>query len=233
MAPFAHTDLCAAAGFRNLRANQTEAGMLQLLNRVLWALTGLLSGAVAIFSYRYLAGVGPLAPNVLQNAFRNPWLDLHVAGSATALLIGPLQFVGWIRRRRPQIHRWLGRTYAAACLLGAAGGFVLAWGATAGPVATAGFGTLAVLWTLATVQAWRLALQRRIAAHRAWMMRSFALTFAAVTLRIGLGLLPVLKIDFLEGYRALSILSWAVNLAVVELILARGARRTEAIPQSA
>jgi hypothetical protein len=233
MAPFAHTDLCGAASFRNLRANQREANMLQPSNRALWALMALLSGGIAILSYRYLAGVGPLAPNVLQNTFRNPWLGLHVAGSATALLVGPLQFNGRIRRLGPQVHRWLGRTYAAACLLGAAGGFVLAWGSTAGPVATAGFGTLAVLWTLTTVQAWRLAVQRRFAAHRAWMIRSFALTFAAVTLRIGLGLLPVLRIDFMDGFRALSILSWVVNLAVVEIVLARRARRTEAALQSA
>lgn len=195
--------------------------MLQLSNRIVWSLMALLSAAIAIFSYRYLLGIGPLAPDILRNAFRAPWLDLHIAGAATALLTGPVQFVGPLRRRQPQIHRWLGRTYVAGCLAGGLGGFVLAWGSTAGPVATAGFGILAVLWIAATAQAWRLAMLRRFDEHRAWMIRSFALTFAAVMLRLGLVVLPVIGVAALDGYRALSFLSWIPNLLIAELAFVR------------
>ncbi|CAN7370316.1 DUF2306 domain-containing protein [Phenylobacterium sp. LjRoot225] len=195
--------------------------MLQLSNRLAWSLMALLSVAVALVSYRYLLGIGPLAPDILRNAFRNPWLNLHVAGAATALLAGPGQFVGPLRRLRPQVHRWLGRTYAAGCIVGGLSGFVLAWGSTAGPIATAGFASLAVIWIATTVQAWRLALQRRFAEHRAWMIRSFALTFAAVTLRLGLAVLPLAGMSMLDAYRAMAFLSWIPNLIVVELLLAR------------
>jgi uncharacterized membrane protein len=193
-------------------------------NRGLWILAAALSVGVAIFSYRYLPQLGPLAPNVMQNLFRRPWLDVHVAGAATALLIGPLQFLPRLRARRRALHRWLGRTYVAGCLIGGIGGLVMAFGATAGPIAGVGFGSLAVTWLVTTGQAWRTALARRFDAHRAWMIRSFALTFGAVTLRLYLPLLPLLGLSFMDSYRLTSFLAWIPNLIVAELYL-RGAFR--------
>ena len=55
----------------------------------LWALTALLSVAVALFSYRYLTLSSLRAPDILANAYARPWLSVHVAASATALLLGP------------------------------------------------------------------------------------------------------------------------------------------------
>ncbi|MDQ2861171.1 MAG: DUF2306 domain-containing protein, partial [Pseudomonadota bacterium] len=95
---------------------------------------------------------------------------------------------------------------------------VMAFGSTA----TAGFGGLAAIWIVANVQGWRMAAERRFGAHRAWMIRSFAMTFAAVTLRLYLPLFPFLGVSFLDGYRAVSFLSWVPNLILAELYL-RGA----------
>jgi len=188
----------------------------------IWGLAALLSAGIAVFSYRYLLRIGSLSPNVLANLFSRPWLDVHVAGAATALLVGPLQFLPWLRRNHRAVHRWLGRTYVLGCLAGGAGGLVMAFGTTAGPIATLGFGSLAVIWIIANIQAWRLALARRFDAHRAWMIRSFALTFGAVMLRLYLPLFPLLGVSFLDGYRAVSFLSWVPNLILAELYL-RGA----------
>jgi hypothetical protein len=196
--------------------------MTERFNRGLWALAAVLSAAVAIFSYRYLPRVGPLAPNVIQNLFHQPWLDVHVAGAATALLVGPLQFLPRLRARRRALHRWLGRLYVTGCLIGGVGGLVMAFGVTAGPIAGVGFGSLAAIWLITTGQAWRMAMARRFDAHRAWMIRSFALTFAAVTLRLYLPLLPLLGLSFLDSYRLTSYLAWIPNLIVAELYL-RGA----------
>jgi len=195
------------------------------LSRSLWAVGALLSVVVAVVSYRYVPQIGPMAPNVAQNPFFHPWIELHAAGAATALLIGPLQFVASLRARRPRLHRWLGRSYVAGCLLGGVAGFMLALGATSGPVARAGFGTLAVLWILASGQAWRMATARRFDEHRRWMIRSFALTFAAVTLRLYLPLSHALGLDFLTAYRAISFLAWVPNLIAAEIYLARGRAR--------
>jgi len=52
------------------------------------------------------------------------------------------------------------------------------------------------------------------------MIRSFALTFAAVTLRLYLPISAMLSIPFEEAYRAISFLCWVPNLALAELYLA-------------
>lgn len=187
----------------------------------LWTLAMLLSVSIAVVSYRYLPRIGPLSPEILANLLARPFLDLHVIGAATALLVGPFQFLASVRNRRPGLHRALGKVYVAACLLGGVAGFVLAFGSTAGPIATAGFATLAVCWVTATSLAWRRAVQRDFAAHRVWMIRSWAMTFAAVTLRLYLPLIPLTGMTAVEGYRLIAWMCWIGNLAVAELWLRR------------
>ena len=188
----------------------------------LWGLAAFLSVGVAAFSYRFLPEVGPMSPDILGNLFARPWLKLHVAGAATALLVGMFQFLPAIRRNRA-VHRWLGRTYAIGCLLGGLAGFRLALGTTAGTFAGVGFGLLAVCWIFATLQAWRFARERRFDEHRRWMIRSFAMTFAAVTLRLYLPIAPMLGYDFMDGYRLTAWVSWIPNLILVELWMRRRA----------
>lgn len=198
--------------------------------RFLAALNVVACALIALVSFRYLFRVGPIPPAVADNVLRHPWLVLHVAGAATALLLSPLQLLPSVRRRA-RLHRVLGRVYVAGCTLGGVSGLALAWGTSAGPIAVAGFGVLAVLWLFTTTAGWLRAMQGRLAAHRAWMLRSFALTFAAVTLRLYLGALPLLPIAFVDGYRAIAFLCWVPNLLVAELLLRRDA--TERVPRRA
>jgi hypothetical protein len=179
----------------------------------------LLCSAIALVSYRYLLGVGPVPPLVADNLFKHPWLVLHVAGAATALLISPLQLLPVMRRRLPGLHRWLGRIYVVGCTVGGIAGVPLALGSAAGGVATAGFGLLAVGWLTTTSIGWLRGYQKRVALHRAWMVRSFSLTYAAVTLRIYLAILPLLPVAFIEGYRVISFLCWVPNLLLAEYFL--------------
>jgi hypothetical protein len=81
-----------------------------------------------------------------------------------------------------------------------------------------------VAWIGTTAYAWRLAVARRFVEHRRWMVRSFALTFAAVTLRLYLPIAPIMGWDFMVAYRAISILCWVPNLIVAELYLMRDRR---------
>lgn len=189
--------------------------------RGLGVLNVLSCALVALVSFRYLFGVGPVPPTIAQNAFKDPWLVLHVTGAATALLLSPLQLVPRLRARAPQLHRGLGRVYVLGCTLGGVSGAVLAWGAAAGPVASAGFGILAVVWLYTTTAGWVSALRGRLVEHRAWMVRSFSLTFAAVTLRVYLAVLPLLPFAFLDAYRAIAFLCWVPNLLVAEVFLRR------------
>lgn len=188
----------------------------------LWGLTAFLSVGVAIFSYRLVVEAGPISPDILGNLFARPWLAVHAAGAATALLVGGFQFLPALRRRRA-LHRWLGRIYATSCIVGGAAGLPLAFGSTAGPIAASGFGLLAVCWLYATTQAWRYARTRQFDQHRAWMIRSFAMTFGAVTLRLYLPIAPMLGYEFIEGYRITAWASWVPNLILVELWMRRQA----------
>ena len=188
---------------------------------LLWSLAASSSAGVALFSYRYLGASPTRSPEVLANAHATPWLVLHVMGSATALLFGALQLLPGMRSRWRWAHRWIGRLYASGCLLGGTGGLVMAFGSTAGPWATLGFGGLAIAWLGTTVMAWRTAIARDFTAHRAWAIRSWSLTFAAVTFRLCLPIFPLLGLPFVEGYRAASIYAWLINLAVAEWIVRR------------
>jgi hypothetical protein len=75
------------------------------------------------------------------------------------------------------------------------------------------------------VLGWRRAVQGRLDEHRRWMVRSFALTFAAVTLRLQLPLAAAAPIDSLDAYRAIAWLCWVPNLLAVEAFLAWRAPR--------
>ncbi len=128
-----------------------------LTRQWLWVSSASLCAGVALFSYRYLAGMGPVPEVIATNNHLSPWLGIHVGAAATALLIGPLQFLPRLRARRRALHRWCGRIYVTACLIGAMAALPLALGASTGPITTAGFGTLAILWVLTTWLAWRYA----------------------------------------------------------------------------
>lgn len=187
----------------------------------IWSVVAVLCVSVALVSYRYLLDLGPPLEIIASNLRARPWLMIHVTFAATALLVAPFQFLPGIRARRPQLHRRLGRIYAIACLAGGVSGFVLALGASTGLISTAGFGALAVYWVVTTALAWRHARRRMFAQHRAWMIRSFALTFAAVTLRLYLPIALALPFPFENSYRVISFLCWVPNALLAEWYLRR------------
>ncbi|KQV54926.1 hypothetical protein ASC70_06410 [Caulobacter sp. Root343] len=175
--------------------------------------------AIAGYSARYLLHPPRTSADALSNPFGVPWLFIHVAGAVTALVLGSLQFLPALRRGAGPPHRWIGRTYVVGCLVGGTAGLILAPGSSAGPIASAGFGGLAVIWIAVNLLGWRAAVQGRFVEHRRWMIRSWALTLAAVTLRLYLPLVMALDLPFLPWYRAISFLAWVPNLVAAELWL--------------
>lgn len=187
-------------------------------------LMALASIAVALVSYRFLL-LG------LDHAFdamrmhldaRKAVFTLHVSFAPLALGIGALQFFHGIRRRKPIVHRWLGRAYAVAVLIAGLAGLALALGSLDRPIAAAGFGMLSVIWLFVTFRGVQLARAGRFGEHRKWMIRSFALTFAAVTLRLQLPvLIAALGMDYVEASAILGWSCWVPNLLVAEWLLLR------------
>lgn len=187
----------------------------------LFGLTSIASIAIALVSYRYLGMLEEIPEQIRTNRFVTPWLVVHAGAAATALLLGPAQFLKTLRARHLGLHRWMGRVYVLACTVGGASGFMLAAGASTGIPTVIGFGSLALTWLGATSLAWYRAVQGRIADHRVWMIRSFALTLAAVTLRLYLTVLEVFELPFVVGYQAISFLCWVPNLMLAEWLIRR------------
>jgi uncharacterized membrane protein len=167
------------------------------------------------------------SPLAVQLIAARPWLaPLHFAGGAVALALGVLQFAARLRLQRPLVHRWLGRIYVVAVLSSGSAGLVMATQTSAGRVAAAGFSALAILWLFTTLQAYRAIRARQVARHRVWMMRSFALTLAAVTLRVYLPASQLAGSSFMSAYPVIAWLCWVPNLAIAELL----ARRSVSLP---
>ena len=157
-----------------------------------------------------------LPPPIVDNAFARPFLYIHIACAIPALVLGPLQFVTSLRRRYPAVHRVTGRVYVVCCLVGGVAALPVALHSFAGPIAQVGLVSLSVSWLAINSNAWRLAVAGRISEHKRWMIRSFAVTFGAVTLRVMLGLLPALGVPLMTTYRFGAWASWVPNLLVVE-----------------
>ena len=182
----------------------------------------LLSVQIAAVSIlRYVAGAEPAPPPIVANAFANPFLVIHVVSAVIALLVAPLQFVRAIRTRWPALHRGTGKVYIVACAFAAPSGFILALGTVAGPVAAVGFAVPGVLCALFTWWGWRAALDRRFKDHRDWMLRSYAMISAAITLRLLLPASAMLGFGFYEAYPIIAWLSWSINWALVEYFIRR------------
>ena len=196
--------------------------------RIGWLLIALMCLGIATYASKYLIHPPQTAEQALGNPLGAPFLVIHVAGAVIALMLGSVQFIPAWRKGRTPPHPWVGRVYVLGVLVGGVAGLILSSRSSAGPIATAGFGSLAVIWLATTLLGWRAAVQGRISDHRRWMIRSWALTLAAVTLRIYLPLVQISGLDFLPWYRAISFLCWVPNLIAAELWLRR---RTTSLTQ--
>jgi len=190
-------------------------------NFAIWLVIMLLSVGVGGYAL-YLTATG-FTHLGLTNPMFDPWgLRLHIAASGVAMLLGAFQFFKPLRRNAPTLHRWMGWVYIVACVVGGLAGGSIALSSTAGPIAGWGFFLLAVFWVPCTLLAMFAAMRKDFVAHERWMIRSFALTFGAVTLRIYLPLAIIQNQgEFpLDAYRIIAWAAWVPNLIVAELFIA-------------
>ena len=212
-------------------AMSTDAEALESLPRPevprrAWVLIVALATVIAAYALAALILPTLGAPLVAQRRATMPWsMQAHLAGGALALALGAWQLNGRLRVRHPAWHRWVGRSYLAAVGIGGASGLALATRSDEGIVTHLGFGALAVAWLITTGVAFAHIRRREVASHRRWMVRSFALTFAAVTLRTYLPLSFAFGVPFPTAYRVISWACWIPNLLFAEWWLRRGSSR--------
>ena len=153
----------------------------------LWLLLGLAAFFVFITNEVLLIADYPLYHQYRVHLIADRYLIFpHALFGTLALLSGPVQFSTRLRRRYLSFHRILGRLYVLSVVSAA----VLAMIISAGHPLFAGTVVQASAWIICTLAAFLTARNRHIAQHRQWMVRSYAVTFTFITLRI-LSIWPV------------------------------------------
>jgi len=160
---------------------------------------------------------------LLNNTVWHAAFYIHITFGGIAMLTGWTQFSRRLRTRYLNAHRLVGKIYVVAVLSSSCAGLFIAFFATGGIISVMGFGTLALLWLFTIIKAYTSIRRLDIAEHQKWMIRNYALTFAAVTLRVYLPLLIgfVFRGNFIPAYHLVSWLCWVPNIIVAEIIISR------------
>ena len=168
--------------------------------------------------------LGTKSAELLANTVYMLGFYTHIFFGGLALLSGFSQFFPGLRQKRLGLHRNLGKVYVLSVLFSGMAGLGIAIRATGGWMAISGFSILAVLWLYFTSLAYRVVREGKVTAHQKWMIRSYALCFGAVTLRIYLPLSMALSIDFMVAYPIIAWLAWVPNLVIAEWVFVRPLR---------
>ena len=212
---------------------------MQLTFKNILAFTALL--ALSFFSFLMLRIMVKYIPVQTDVAFLQikqdyihitPWLFaffVHVFSSILVLLAGFTQFSKWVQKHHRVWHRRLGYVYVLDILIvtGPAS-LLMAFFANGGWPSRLAFIVLAVLWLFFTGLALFKALKKDFRAHRYFMIRSYALTLSAITLRIWKVVLAgYTDLTPLERYRIIAWLGFGLNLLVAEWIIYRLRKKRE------
>lgn len=177
---------------------------------------------------------------VTGDALGNAQLLTHVLLGALVTAGGLMQLVPALRRRWPALHRWNGRVFLLAALIATLSGFYLTWVRGSqlnlpSALATSANGLLIVVFA---VLAWQSARHRDFSAHREHALRAWVLVNGVWFLRTGimiagLSLAPFGVAMDVDGpvFLAVSVLSWAAPLAVLQLYLWAGRHASPTVRQ--
>jgi uncharacterized membrane protein len=186
--------------------SSAEDGGGRVSVRWLGPLVGVLVTIVLVFAVRRVAtdwphiAAGTVPDDDLAELYvAHPWLAYgHIVPGVVYLVLGPLQLSRRFRTRHYTLHRRLGRVLVACALvsgvLAVAVGFVFAWGGTPETLATLVFGSWFVACLVLAVRAIRAG---RVADHRRWMVRAFAVGSGIATIRIWVGIFTGIQLGLL------------------------------------
>ncbi len=146
---------------------------------------------------------------------------IHVYSAIFVLLAGFTQFNSSILKRHPKIHKQIGRLYVYIVLFFAApSGLFIGIYANGGLFSQISFVTLAILWFLFTLNGILFVLKKEIEKHQQFMLRSFALAFSAITLRLWKVILVYLfQPSPMDLYQIIAWLGWIPNLLIIEFYI--------------
>lgn len=150
----------------------------------------MLGAALTINALTYLNfdpqyGFLEIKKQAVATGFYLPFYYMHVIVGGLILLVGFAQVSTWFRKKWTNLHRTLGKFYVYGVLFFAApGGCVMSFFVDRGTAVLISFLLQTALWVYFTSVAVIKIKQGKVAEHEVWMWRSFALTLAAITLRL-------------------------------------------------
>lgn len=191
--------------------------------------------AILFFTYQFIQIIAPYTTwerdvdflltkqHVIHLDYYRTAFYVHIFSSIFVLLSGAFLFSKQVLQSWPKLHRWSGRVYVVLLLLvSAPSGFIMAFHANGGWAAQASFFVLTPLWWWFTWKGFDMARRRQFSAHSDWMVRSYALTLSAVSLRIYQMLLGnFTELDPVTQYVLVSWTAWIGNLVVAEWLIVR------------
>ncbi len=197
------------------------AGMLAILGFT-WVMA---ANVFPYYRFEYAAGfLGTKTDIVLQKPAFQWAFYTHISSSLVVLLVGPWQFFPGIMRRFPRFHRISGYVYVLTILgIAAPSGWVLGLYANGGLPAKVGFVMQSTVWWVVTLWAILEIRQNRQLRHTQMMIRSFAVTMAAMSLRTeSYAMYYIWKTKPMETYITVTWLSWVGNLLIAEVLIYAG-----------
>lgn len=148
---------------------------------------------------------------------------LHIFSSLWLLGAGLTQFSAFILHKKPVIHRWTGRIYVFIIIfISAPAALVMSLYANGGAIAIVSFTILSILWWYFTLISYLAMRKGDIKTHAAFMIRGYALTLSAITLRLmQVFLASFTNLDSEFSYTLIAFPSWLLNLGIAEYIIRR------------
>jgi len=198
---------------------------------LLLSLVPVAAGAVRLVGLAGLAsggsGGGAITPENARFMAMPAPVVLHIVSATLFCLLGAFQFDSAIRRRSPGLHRAAGRVLVPCGILAAVTGLWMTAGYAIpaelqGPLLYGVRIVVGLSMALAIVVSVCAVLRRRIAQHRAWMVRAYALGQGA-----GTQVLILLPVTLMAGaptffFRDVLMASaWGLNLLIAEWIIRR------------
>jgi Predicted membrane protein (DUF2306) len=156
---------------------------------VVFSVIAIMMGYVIFHNERFV--IQPENPVWQHYAPFKWWLLPHALAGAVMYLVAPLQFSERLRKRFPTLHRIGGRLYVLSVfIVGPTGAYIQYFEERMGFPRS--FTVLAIVDAVllmgTTLLAFVFAYRRKIAQHRQWMIRSYAMALVFVEARFILGI---------------------------------------------
>lgn len=162
---------------------------------------------------------------------------IHISSSVLVIASGLTQFSKTLMFQYPKWHRNIGKIYVFLILFVAGpSGFVMAFYGNGGWWARCAFVLQAIVWWGLTYKAYQTIRKGALEAHGKFMIRSYAMTLSAISLRAATYLVSDWKLRngincpdstysllcYPDFYVLVAWLSWVVNLMVAESLIWMG-----------